>query len=721
MMIPCVINQLLHWTESNRLERVLWIDHGGEGLYAIDIASDTALPCFWNDVYLNAALADGRLALGIPDPLARIVVEDSLTVPQRQRRDKAWSIIRPLLQHQPNIFAADLRGPLVRLAMQEHGVSNQTVYRLLRRYWQRGLTPNALLPDYQNSGAAGRERAATEKKRGRPRIYGDGSGVNVDQETRKRFRAIITAHFAKNRKQDLAGAYQALLDRYYSESELDEDTGQQRIVRLRDHPTMAQFSYWFAKDNDIFQIERTRRTPRVYDKDLRGILGSSTAEAIGPGSRYQIDATIADVYLLSRYDRDKIVGRPVLYVVIDVFSRLVVGVYVGLEGPSWVGAMMALANVASDKVEFCRRFGLNIRPEEWPCQALPEVLLSDRGETAGKAIETLIQTFNVHVETAAPFRADWKGIVEQRFRLIQEDFAPYVPGYIQTDYQERGGDDYRLDATLDIDQFTYVILCCIRNHNNSHQIKGYHRDPDMVADGVTPVPVELWEWGIQRRSGRLRVYPEEMVRLSLLPSDEVRVTEQGILFYGCFYSCRKALEEHWFDRARQNGRTKIRASYDPRCMDTIYLHDARESFIPCTLTERSADFRNMSLWEIDQVRLLDRQMTADHAATEMVGRLNLTRDIKVKIAEAEAQKAAQPATPLSKKARTAKIRDNRAEEKDALRERDAFRPTIPPGDSAKVLPFPSAATQTEDDDDLSLSEVTPSLLAFRQETADDDE
>ena len=38
--------------------------------------------------------------------------------------------------------------------------------------------------------------------------------------------------------------------------------------------------------------------------------------------------------------------------------------------PSWVGAMMALANTASDKQAFCKKFGHSIEPEEWPCHHL---------------------------------------------------------------------------------------------------------------------------------------------------------------------------------------------------------------------------------------------------------------------------------------------------------------------------------------------------------------
>jgi len=90
--------------------------------------------------------------------------------------------------------------------------------------------------------------------------------MNVDAETRKRFKSI-TLEFSRNRKLNMATAYEALLDRYYSVSDVSEETGQQRVVRLLNRPSMMQFRYWYEKDNDIFQIERTRRTPRVYDKD----------------------------------------------------------------------------------------------------------------------------------------------------------------------------------------------------------------------------------------------------------------------------------------------------------------------------------------------------------------------------------------------------------------------------------------------------------------------
>ena len=57
---------------------------------------------------------------------------------------------------------------------------------------------------------------------------------------------------------------------------------------------------------------------RVYQQNYRTIIGDATQDAdLGSGSVFQIDSTIFDIYLVSSANRDIIVGRPVLYVVID--------------------------------------------------------------------------------------------------------------------------------------------------------------------------------------------------------------------------------------------------------------------------------------------------------------------------------------------------------------------------------------------------------------------
>ena len=709
-MIGLRLNQLVEFVDDARTERVLWIDRPAGGYFMIDIADSAASPIFREADQVAQLFAEGG-ARDVPDdPWLAAVNETAIAEQHKARRDKSWAMIKPLLAQQPEIFRPNARAQSVNRLVEETGASRHSLYRLLRRYWQRGMTPNALLPDYDRCGGRGKSKTVSEKKRGFPAASGV-TGINIDPDMRDLFRAVATRYFAVNRRMDLAGCYHELLDGYYTDTVLDERTGRQKAILRPQHPSPRQFRYWFEKDNDVFRIKRRRRTPRIYDKDMRALPSTSTSEVFGPGSRFQIDATIADVYLVSRLNPNKIVGRPVLYVVIDVFSRMIVGLYVGFEGPSWVGAMMAIANAATEKVSFCRQFGIEIDEAEWPCQSLPNVLLGDRGEMLGPAVETLINNFHVEVENSAPYRADWKGIVEQRFRLLPAAFKAYTPGYIETDYKQRGARDYRLDGKLDIDQFTATIIECVRYYNTEHPIHDYERDGQMIADEVMAIPVELWEWGVVRRTGLQRSFPSDLVKLSLLPSDEATVTAHGIRFYGCYYTCQKAITEHWFEKARQKGLWNVRISYEPRCLDEIYLHGGagRANFLPCAMTDRSAAYRGKTLWEIDQIRLEERQRQNAYAPQVRQGRINLNRRIKTIVKDATTNLAASPSAPDSDRQRVKGIRSNRRAERQENQKREAFRfgtTVLPPPDGGKVVPF----SPNQPDDDYSL----PSIAEIRQ-------
>tara|TARA_R110001583_G_scaffold119228_1_gene270593 strand:- start:5454 stop:5981 length:528 start_codon:yes stop_codon:yes gene_type:complete len=167
---------------------------------------------------------------------------------------------------------------------------------------------------------------------------------------------------------------------------------------LLDVPTERQFRYFYNKEYSPLEITRKRKGEINYQKDFRPVLSSSTTEVSGPGSQDHIDATIADVYLVSADDRNKVIGRPTMYFVVDVFSRAIVGMYVGLENASWVSAMEALSNTVLDKVEYCKQFDIEITKEMWPTVGLPESIIGDRGEILGRHIEVLSKAFNVNIE-----------------------------------------------------------------------------------------------------------------------------------------------------------------------------------------------------------------------------------------------------------------------------------------------------------------------------------
>lgn len=702
-------NDLLEYVEPEaKTIRILWIHPEKPMVFVIDVNASDAVPEPVQQQALQCDLQSGRARLLPDDPYFSITEESTVPEKFKQRRDRAWKIVADMVHDEPRIYYATNRAKRVAECIEAGLSTKPTVYLYLRRYWQRGQTPNALLPDYAKSGGKGKTRQCrADIKRGRPRKLGNFPGLNITEDIRKVFRVAVTRFYATQSKFTLRGAYDQMIKDFFCERTINPETGgvthsPNVDMAATGFPTFGQFNYWLEQDNDRLDIKRKRLKPRIYDKDLRGLLGTSTAEVWGPGARYQIDATIADVYLVSRMDRHRIIGRPVLYVVIDVFSRMITGIYIGLEGPSWVGAMMALANTASDKQAFCKQLGRSIEPEEWPCRHLPATILGDRGEIESRMIETLINNFNVTVEVAAAYRADWKGIVEQRFRLLPSKFKPYVPGYIDVDFRARGGKDYRLDAVLDLDQFTQIIIECVLYYNNQHELKRYDKDRYLAADNVAAVPIDLWEWGIANRSGSLRQYPEDLVRFSLLPVAEATVTVNGIRFQGNFYTCQKAVEERWFDRARQSGTWKVKISYDPRNMDEIYLHDNQGSmqFQTCTMTERSRAHRQMSIWEIAQQQS-EQQVSAKRQSRQQLASLDLAAGIENIVASAVKQKG-EPSTESAAR-RTKNIHQHRAEEKQSNRGTEAFRfnsEKSVPAKSADILPFPGAVTDDYSEPDI---------------------
>ena len=73
------------------------------------------------------------------------------------------------------------------------------------------------------------------------------------------------------------------------------------------------------------------------------------------------------------------------------------------------------------------------------------------------------------------------------------------------DFKQRGARDYRLDAKLTIKDLTKIIIAEVIYHNNHHYLNGYPRDKEMIKDEIKPVPIELWNWGITNRSGKLTI------------------------------------------------------------------------------------------------------------------------------------------------------------------------------------------------------------------------
>ncbi|MBK5648223.1 MAG: transposase family protein, partial [Acinetobacter sp.] len=533
---------------------------------------------------------------------------------------------------------------------------------------------------YRNAGAPGKPRTLVgSKKSGAKRKFGDGTGIKITPEIERLFRLIVESELLNDKKINITSAhrqFEELFVQHYP------------CIKQADIPTRRQFDHFYKREYKLPQRIEARTSVLNFQKDVRPLSGTATANTIGPGSRYEIDATIADIYLVADDDRSRILGRPILYVVVDVFSRMVVGFYIGFHNPSYVVAMQAIVNACSDKVSLCKLLGIDIQPEQWPTIGLPDTILADRGEMMSHQVERLIHGYNIRIENAPAYRGDAKGIVERYFRTLQAEFKPYAPGVVKGNrIQKHGESDYRLDAVVPISAFSKMILKTILYRNQHHVLDTYDRDADFPPD-LPSIPLHIWNWGIQNRTGHLRTVNPDTLRIMILPRKKISISTSGVNLWGLYYIGSEILKEGWLHRSKEVTRPQdLQAAYDPSCVDKIYLFPKHDSTIywECSLSTKSRQFTGMSFWQVWEIQDQEKNLHAIEKDNSKTARRELDQFIRDTIAEA---KKMATNSGVSNRQRLSEIKSN----KNSARENEKLsntylKPDKQPKNQGTIISF----------------------------------
>lgn len=713
-MSKIIINSIVEWLkegDSARMERVLWLEHGGETVIVISMDEPKALPFIRIQAEVEKGLYEGIAVFRQIDPYSALASPDpDFLEKHREERDRAWEIIKELVVDVPNIYLENFRGPLVRKKAEEKGCAASSIYNYLHRYWVRGMIRNALLPTYHKCGAPRKLRGikidqetGKPKKRGRPSLlainFPDMAGVNVNEEMRRIFSVAIKTIYNTRKCRTLASTHQKMLEKFFN---IGHDANEVPILPpAHEMPSYRQFTSWYTKEKDLVKSIISREGQRKYELTTRPLLGNSTNLAFGPGAVYQVDATIGDVYLVWSLDRNCLIGRPVIYLCIDVFSRMITGIHVGLEGPNWTMAMVALANTMTDKVSFCAKYGITITFEAWPCSYLPCQYTADRGELLCDNSDGLVSSLDIILANCPPYRGDFKGIVERQFGRVNQKTINWLPGEVRK--REPGERNCALDAKLDLKEFMQILICDVLEYNLTHRIdtKRYPMGKDMILDGVEPIPIELWNWGIVNRSGHLRQKSPQAVMLALMPRVMGKVTEQGIRANGMFYGCQRALDEQWYQRARRKGNWDIPVCYDPRNIDTINVILADDTVEPCTRLVDKSDtnerFNDCYLEDVREYFGVEKLESQIYRSTEQqsAAEFNTYKEQIVDNAKRLTKEARREKTSNSQRFKNMKT--NRVVARDQQREENRWdlRPGNNASASGKVLAFPESDAISE--------------------------
>ncbi|MBE2213511.1 MAG: DDE-type integrase/transposase/recombinase [Opitutaceae bacterium] len=598
---------------KGHLIRVLWCDPewvepgeawvGGQShVVVIDIIDERAWP----------EIVPMRQALGFlksrrwtrsnnPDPFpyayrcADQIGDESRRERYRQLRKKTAGFVHAVSDQRPMCFVDTVRSQLVSEAAKAHKVSEGAIRKWLRLFWRAGEDDNALWPRRRFCGAPTiaevfEKQDALPKRRGRPPLDADLTLKNGEEDfavTSKSTQALLRKGFEEFLRENQGngnlvtrrkgfpwdGALQDIVIKYFKARTVMQPNRRGVLVataiKVREEllPTINHLKAAVKVDEKLSKIVKRLLGEKRFNLRNRTKPGDPRKLALGPGTLFQIDWMLADVFLVSRLNRLPC-GRPYVYFIVDHFSRMIVGLYVTFDHPDYATACKALLNAFSDKVAYAARFGVTIKKEDWPAEHVCWRLLADNGELAGFESDNIVQFELSDIANTPPYRGDLKGLVESSFRCANIGTIRWLRGSTRGP-RERCAPDPRLQATLTIHEFTALLIDWVINWYNVRVIENYPYTELMVRKQVATVPITLWKWG-RRNTGRARRVPYDELRMRLATFGEARIKETGLWFGGlCYFR-----DEGWFRELMFRGGPSgkpVRVSYDPDDSHSVFL------------------------------------------------------------------------------------------------------------------------------------------------------
>jgi hypothetical protein len=453
-------------------------------------------------------------------------------------------------------------------------------------------------------------------------------------------------------------------------------------------PTWHQFRY------------RCRRLQAIESPALdslpRGDRGSATDNVPGPGF-FEIDATHFQIQLVSRVTKSKLVGRPSVYLIVDIFSGVIAGYALTLENPSWAVAALALHNTFSDKGPIFERLGLPFESGDWPCQELPNMLRADRAEL----VSNMGQDFpasGIRVEVTPSMTPIAKGSVEGKNSEAKHSHKGRfnLPGLFSK-YRKRRESDGKRNAALNLLEFERILVEIIMDLNR-RAVKASRLPPDALQEPSRVASrVGFYEWALKARPGFTRSMGPNFVYEHLLTRGTGSVTTGGIKLNGEVFNC-DWLRDKGYLTAALNGSYEIGVSYNPLFAGEIFFHHRKTnswqsgSNIDAEILRMRASFP-----EAKEYRALQKKYAEQAGLNHHAQQRERTPEVKQAIKGAVAEKNLLPAQPKTSKRH---IRENRATEKASFRGAglNGALPALlatsgsPPAEAPSIVPVPASSS-----------------------------
>jgi putative transposase len=364
------------------------------------------------------------------------------------------------------------------------------------------------------------------------------------------------------------------------------------VFKARERPTMARLRRDVRADcraaglkppsRKAIQARVSARSPKdlVKARDGAGAARQRfTPVQLGlrprcPLAIVQIDHTKVDIQLVDDGTR-AVLGRPWLTLLLDVYSRSVLGFHLSLDAPSAGGVALAIAQGVLAKADWLDERALDLA---WPMCGVPASIHLDNGaEFHARGLKRGCQQHGVRIDYRPPATPRFGGHIERLMGTLMKRVHA-LPGSTSSNVQARGAYPSERKAVLTLSEFERILALEV--------LGPYHNE---VHSALGTSPAAAWQEGLAAAGNVRQVADPAAFVLDFLPFEERVARREGIRLFNVTY----------FDGGLapllERADRRCRVKYDPRNMDAVFveLPEGGHLRVPCADLGRPP----ISLWE----------------------------------------------------------------------------------------------------------------------------
>jgi putative transposase len=350
--------------------------------------------------------------------------------------------------------------------------------------------------------------------------------------------------------------------------------------------------YKYIKTLDPYEVAVARYGKRYADQKYR-------THKQGPRptrlmQRVQADHTRMDEMVVDTKTKLPL-GRPWLTTIIDLYSKMIIGIYLSFTPPSYLSVMQCLLHTIRPKTYVGK-----VYPEiehAWDAYGITEVIVVDNGkEFYSEEFDDACYQIGTEIEYA-PRRAPWyKASMERFYRTVNTELLHELPGTTFSSILDKKDYDPTKHALISLDailELTHVWI-----------IDVYHQS---LHRGITDIPARRWKEGVRDWPPNLPPKNKEL-EILLGYKEHRSISGSGIEFQSLFYNCK----ELGLIRRKLKPKEKVVIKYNPNDISVIYVYDrSNDCYLPVPALDQEYT-KGLTLWQHLVIRNYARKIAESH-------------------------------------------------------------------------------------------------------------